>query len=252
MKFDTDRDKEFQKDLESIIEALRVGEKISFSKFCDGEWAIMTNKPMPEVQHNEWTFDPNEPNDAEMRVRLIKAFQYKNPRYFIGIAGPAIWGAQTFLEMKHNSLQDEEMITWADIFVNANYRQYVDEIVPLFSEKPVVLFCNSAASTKDAPFDVVKMFTVEDRAWKEGFGLVEETKSFVVDNEIKDHIFLFACGPIGNVLCHELTELSEDNTYLDVGSTLNPYLGLQKYNRDYYDQDSQFAKHKGIWLYEQS
>lgn len=250
MRFKTGKDKVFQQDLETIIESVRNEEHISFAKFCDGEWAIMTNTFMPEVQHNEWTFDPRKPEDAALQGRLVKSFQYKNSRYFIGIAGPAVWGLKTFMDMKHNSQQEEEMITWADIFVNANYKQYVDELIPLFSKRPVVLFCNEAASTEQAPFDVVKMFTVEDRAWHGGFGIVEEAKSFIVDNDIENHIFLFACGPIGNVLCHELTDFSENNTYLDVGSTLNPYLGLKKYNRDYYNESSPFAKHKGVWAHE--
>ena len=249
MKFKTDSTKDFNDDLNIIIEALENDEKISFSKFCDGEWAIMTGTPMPEVQHGEWTFDPDNEYDAMLRNALVSAFQYNNPRYYIGISGPAVWGAPTFLSMLHNSQQPSERITWADIFVNCNYKTYVDRMVPLYSRKPVVLFCNEDADISAVPFDVVKKFTVQDRAWRSGLGLIEEAKRYVIDNDVKDHYFLFCCGPIGNVLCAALTDLEEDNTYLDVGSTLNPYLKLDKYFRDYYNEDSIFAKHKGVWLH---
>ena len=41
MKFKTDSTKDFNDDLNIIIEALENDEKISFSKFCDGESCMM-------------------------------------------------------------------------------------------------------------------------------------------------------------------------------------------------------------------
>jgi len=60
-------------------------------------------------------------------------------------------------------------------------------------------------------------------------------------------IFLFCCGPFGNILCHRLTEANENNTYLDIGSTLNPFLQSAGFERDYYMGNNYFSNMIGAW-----
>ena len=60
-------------------------------------------------------------------------------------------------------------------------------------------------------------------------------------------VFLFCCGPFGNILCHELTEYEPNNTYLDIGSTLNPYLKSAGFERFYYMGDNVFSKMECVW-----
>jgi len=45
---------------------------------------------------------------------------------------------------------------------------------------------------------------------------------------------LFCAGPFGNILAHQLFEYNSQNTYIDVGSTLNVMLlGEAGKNRSY-------------------
>ena len=44
MDFTVAPNKDYRRDLEIISEALSRNETLSFSKFCDGEWAVMENQ----------------------------------------------------------------------------------------------------------------------------------------------------------------------------------------------------------------
>jgi hypothetical protein len=67
------------------------------------------------------------------------------------------------------------------------------------------------------------------------------------EDNIIDSIFLFCCGPFGNIIAHRLTEHNDKNTYLDIGSTLNPYLKSEGFKRDYYIGNNFFSNLEGEW-----
>jgi hypothetical protein len=244
MKFTIPPNKSFKQDIKILEQAIKNEENISFSKFCDGEWAVMLDQ---SLDNKEFQFNPNNQNDQAKRLALIEAFQYKNPRYFVGITCVNVFGLQTHLEMKYLSGQSEDQLTWADIWVNSNYRYYVDNIIPLYSTKPVILVCNEKAKIENLPFKPYITVFVKNNAWKENWNLVEELTYLIREKAIKDSIFLFCCGPFGNILCHKLTEASENNTYLDIGSTLNPFLQSAGFEREYYLGNNYFSNMIGAW-----
>ena len=244
MKFTSPPNKSYKEDIKILEQALKSGENISFSKFCDGEWAVMNNQPL---NNKEFWFDPNDEQDQFKRQELIKAFQYKNPRYFVGITCVNVFGLQTHQEMKQLSGQDEDHLTWADIWVNSNYRHYLDNIVPLYNTKPVLIVCNEKAKVENLPFKPNIVVPVKNNAWKENWDLVQELTWLVKERAWEDMIFLFCCGPFGNILCHKLTEVNHNNTYLDIGSTLNPFLQSAGFERDYYMGNNYFSNMIGAW-----
>jgi hypothetical protein len=245
MKFTTPPNKDYAEDIKILHHALENNEHISFSKFCDGEWAVMTNKPL---NNKEFWFDPDNKQDQLKRQHLINAFQYKNSRYFVGITCVNVFGLKTHKEMKGLSGQDEDHLTWADIWVNSNYNYYLRNIVPLYSKKPVVLVCNKKANIEYLPFKPYLVVPVNNNAWSENWDIIQTLKELVTRGTIlKDMIFLFCCGPFGNILCHQLTETNPENTYLDIGSTLNPFLQSAGFERDYYMGDNYFSRMIGAW-----
>ena len=60
---------------------------------------------------------------------------------------------------------------------------------------------------------------------------INEIKNKIEEEDIKDSLFLFCAGPLGNVLSHQLWDFNKNNTYLDIGSTLN--IWTEKNIRDY-------------------
>lgn len=244
MKFTIPPNKNYRKDIEIICNTLISRENISISKFCDGEWAVMNND---KLDNKEFWFNPDNLMDQGKRKQLINAFQFKHPQYFVGVTCVKVFGLDTHRKMKQLSGQSEDHLTWADIWVNSNYPFYVENIIPLFKERDIVLFCNENGRVENLPFIPKNIFTVSNNAWQDSYHVIDMAKKYITDNNINNYVFLFCCGPFGNILCHQLTEFNSNNTYLDIGSTLNPWLQSEGFKRDYYMGQNFFSQLSGVW-----
>lgn len=218
----------FNTDIEIIFNKLKNREHFAFSKYADGEYKILTNQYIDILnkENGEFKYSPNDPTDAFFRDQLIESFQFNHPNYYVGIGCKCCMGEQSFKWMKNNSHQKETNLTWANIFVNSNYSYYQEYIIPLYTNYEVVIVCNHKAKLDNLPFNVIKDFRVGVNAYKKDFNLVEKLLSWTKENKVKDKLFLFCAGPLGNILTHRLFKDFPINTYLDVGSTLDPLLGL--------------------------
>jgi hypothetical protein len=228
MEFKTEN-RTFGGDIKIIFEALKNKENFAFSKSADGEMRIMQgdNIDLLAKANGEFKYDKNDETDTKYRDKLIEAFQYQAPNYFVSVGCPCCVGSNNYNWMKEFSKQDEESITWANVFVNGNYRFYVDNFIPEYSNHKVIFVCNHKAKINNLFKDnLVKDFRVGTNAWKNDYGLIEEMKQYINNNDIENHLLLFAAGPFGNILIYELFKHNPNNIYLDIGSTLDPMIGL--------------------------
>lgn len=242
MKFTTPPNKNYSKDIILLKEAIQSGKHITFSKFCDGEWAVLQNN---HIDNKEFHFNPS--IDSFKRQKLLEAFQYNNERYFVGITCVNVFGIETHRRMKMVCGLPEERLTWADIWVNSNYQYFVQHVVPLFSNRAVVLFCNKNGKIENLPFKPYMVFPVENNAWEHNWNYVETAKDVMYRFRDEDLLVLFCCGPFGNILAYELTKDCPQHTYLDIGSTLNPWLKSESFKRDYYMGNNFFSNMVGAW-----
>jgi hypothetical protein len=236
--------KTFRSDLEKFHQKLVNKEHFTFSKYADGEWAVMKNHP---VNNKEFWFTPNSMIDEIKRNKLIESFRFKHPNYYVGISCPCCQGMDVHREMLSYSKQQDGKLTWANLWVNSNYPYFVENIIPLFNERPVVLFCNKNGQTDNLPFKPVVVFPVNNNAWEKNWSLIEDAKLIFSDPKWIDCIVLFCCGPFGNILAYELTKHNDKNTYLDIGSTLNPWLKSAGFERHYYMGDNVFSRMTCNW-----
>jgi hypothetical protein len=242
MIFTTPPNKNYAQDLKILYKTIKSGENITFSKFCDGEMAVLENKP---INNKEFWFDPKSLIDSTKRNILLRAIQFKKQNYFVGITCVKVFGLENHRKLKMISNQDEDHLTWADLLVNSNYSYYVENIVPLFRERKVFLVCNENGKIENLPFKPSIVFPVKNNAWHEDWNLIQEIKEKTLNE--KNIVVLFCCGPFGNILAYELTKNNPNNTYLDIGSTLNPWLQSESFNRHYYMGDNFFSRLKGEW-----
>ena len=234
----------FYNDLVLFKNKLDNKENFSFSKYADGEWAVMENIA---INNKEFWFDPNNDQDQIRRQSLINSFKYKHPNYYVGISCPCCQGMHTFNKMYAFSEQDHDHLTWANLWVNSNYRHFLNYIMPQFNNRDIILYCNSNAKIDQLPFKPSVVYPINNNAWDLNWHLIEDTKNMIQSKGLNNTIFLFCCGPFGNILCKELTEFNDQNTYLDIGSTLNPFLGTAGFDREYYMGDNMFSRLTCSW-----
>ena len=61
---------------------------------------------------------------------------------------------------------------------------------------------------------------------KDNYSLIKNLKIFIKENSIRNYIFLISAASLSNIIVYELFKECDENTYIDLGSTLNPLLGI--------------------------
>lgn len=203
----------FRGDLQYLFEKLKNSQNFSFSKYADGEFAILRNLQITNT--DKWTFSPEK--HSHVREELMKSFTYRDSQYYVGVSCKCCQPEEDVLWMRKKSGQ--ERLTWANIFVNSNYPFFLNNFIPEFSKYEVVLFARDDARIEDLPFNVEHV-PISRNAFVYNFDLVD---NFPI-HQYTNKLFLFCAGPLGNMLAASFWRKNKTNTYLDIGSTLNPYL----------------------------
>lgn len=226
----------FQEEIKIIFNKLKNKDFFSFSKFADGEWLMMRNIP---INNNEFNYT-NE--DEFYKDKLIESFKFKEDNYIVGISCPCCQGSHHY-DMINFSEQNISNLTYANLFVNSNYEFYKKNFIEEFKNWDVCLVANKNSNINSLPFKIHKFYPVENTAWKHNYHIIEEIKK----EKNKNKLFLFACGPFGNMLSHQLWDDNKENIYLDIGSTLNPWIQSEGFKRNYYNGDPQYSNKVCIW-----
>lgn len=218
----------FRGDIEFILEKIKKGENFAFTRTGDGELSIMANKfiDITSKANGEFRFDPSDKTDEFYRKELIRSYRYEHPDYYVGISCPCCEDHHKVRWMRE--MVGTKNVTWANLFVNGNYEYFLENFIPEFQKKKVLIVCNEKADISRLPFNIDKKFSIGTNAYKNNHSLIRDIKSYIIENKIKNAIFILCAGPLGNILAHQLFDSDKNNTYLDCGSTLDPLMSLGK------------------------
>ena len=214
------KNKSFNRSIEYIYKKLKDEDHFSFSKYADGEYAILRNIPITNCDN--WSFIP-ERHEIE-RHYLLDSFQYNHLNYYVGISCPCCQPMDHVKWMRDNVRT--ENVTWANIFVNDNYSFFVDHFLPVFNNwsGSVTLVAFKDGLNKSMPFKVNNYIPLNIGSWlNPDLEKIIEISSELACKE-NNQLFLFSGGPLGNILAHQLHLVNKNNTYLDIGSTINPWI----------------------------
>ena len=236
MTFGIYPNKTFSEDIVVLKNKLENKEHFTFSKFADGEWAVMKDSPL---NNNEFKYT-NSQEHTKAREFLIESFKFQHPNYHVGISCPCCQG-NAFEEMRDFSEQSLDKLTWANLWVNSNYKYYLSDIVPLFNNYNVALVAHKDSNVNNLPFTPKLFCAIDKDAWVVNQDKVDILKNIIDEDNMEGWLFLFCCGPFGNILAHKLTEHNARNTYLDIGSTLNPFLETEGFRRSYFARHEQLS-----------
>lgn len=220
--------KTFKGDFDLFLNKVKTGENFSVSRWGDGELAILEGNQIDlrAKANGEFYYDPNILEHDIFKQKMLKAYKHKQHNYYIGVACKCCVGDEKFEYMKKLSEQNVSNLTWANIFVNSNYKYFIDSFIPEMKNKRVILVANKKSDVSNLPFTINKFYGVGTNAWMSDYNLTNEIKEYIINNNIKNTLFLFAAGPFANTLCYELFKDCPENTYIDIGSTLDVILGL--------------------------
>lgn len=262
--------KDFNKAFDSLLNMIKDGENFAFTRFSDGELFIMQNKTVVLADNHYITGDIKGPNrytkeehkefypekHQKYRKLLIESYKHKQDKYFKGICTTTDGhvGKENFEWMINLHGGDHETLTYSNLLINANYSRFVEELIPLLKNKKIIYVVNEAANVDNLPFDLVKTFRIGSNCMINDFDMPEKVSSYIKDNDIEDHIVLCSAASLSNFITYKCFKENNNNTFLDVGSCLNPLLNLEgwKYTRGYltnywYNSGDHFGKQVDVW-----
>ena len=219
----------FSGDLRKFNRKLGAGVNFALVRFGDGEMAIINGDAidLSQKHHGEHKYTPQNAEDEKYRRILEQSLLYKADYYFVGLPCRCCVGDRHCDELRAQSTQDESQMTWANIFVNANYEIFQAETVPLLNKRRVNIVCHENAEIGKLPFAVRRDFRVGGNAWVKDYQrLLGEMAAYIDDNRVRGEVFLFCAGVLSNMLIYELAKRYPDNTYIDLGSVFDVVMGL--------------------------
>lgn len=232
--------KDFTEEFHRIYDLYNKSSSFLFLKAADGELLALENQ---QVNNGEFHNDGSTPE--EKRKDLLNSLQFRHPKYYLGVICPCCSNYDGRAErMKGLAAQEDDHLTYANIFVNANYPLYKQYFVESYKKHDVWLVCHESSDFSDLPFTPEKIFPIKRNAWVESYDTINK----VGDLQPEGKLLLFAAGPFGNILGHKLFSELPNNRMVDIGSTLNPWLKSEGFRRDYYlDSNSGFGARKCVW-----
>jgi hypothetical protein len=232
--------KTFKQDFEKFKKYLIEKTNFSFTRFSDGELFVLQNKRL-ELQENYYIIGENRGggwyNKEEQkqffpekhqfyRQKLMESLQFNATNFYRGICTRPDVDKETFDWMINIAGGDSETITWSNLFINSNYERFLVDILPIFSQKEIIFIVNENANLNKLPFKVKKDFRVGVNCFINNYDLIDEIENYIKDNNIENHLFLVSAASLSNLLIHRLYLTNKNNTYLEIGSTLNPIMDM--------------------------
>ena len=231
----------FKEDLIKIEKKIKNKENFAFLRFSDGELFILQNKKLV-ISNNFWILDnvkkrvkfsKNEkksfiPEKHKFyRDKLIQSYKFNKKNYFKGISCSCCNGKNDVNYMKSLSSLNKNF-TFSNLLQNGNYPRFVKTILKLLKKRNVILIANKTSSIEYLPFKIKKKFSVGENCFINDYSLIKKLKFYIKKFRIKNYIFLISASSLSNLIIYELFKENSNNTYIDIGSTLNYYLNKKK------------------------
>jgi len=220
--------KTFQSEFFKFNELLKNKINFTLTRFGDGEMIILFNQygDYTKKFNGEWLFNPINNNHQFFRKKLIEALQYKGDKYYVGIVPPSLVGWEKHNKIRELSGQCEEMLTFCTIYMRSNYSLFLKDTYPLIKNYETIGIFHSKANFNKLDFKFEKIFSVGINAWMNNYYLVDDISNYIKNEGIKNHLFLFAAGPLAPILIKGCYEIEPENIYINIGSTMDLLVDL--------------------------
>ena len=234
------RKQKFKKDFNILLKKIKKKENFAFLRFSDGELFVLQNKKII-ISKKYWSLEGKKyfanftdddkksflPSKHQFyRRKLYQSLKFKKKNYFKGISCTCCHG-KTHVQYMKNIAYGDKNLTFSNLLQNGNYNFFINKMVKLFDKRKIILISNYNNNHKKLPFKIIKKFNVGVNCFINNYSLVNEIRNYINKNKIKNHLFLFSAASLSNLIIKELYNEFDSNTYIDIGSTLNPYYDFE-------------------------
>lgn len=231
-----------------------------FVRFSDGELEIIRNRRLEinETQviwrngvtldhmypiHDIKTFDPSV--HQHFRNALVASAEYRSDNYYKGIPASHNDAVEDRDYMIHLNDGNLTRLTFADLFLNQNYRKFLNDVVPLF--------------TKYQDVSVLGNFRMQPQLHNMNWKHISIPDNFIANynsifNEVIDQLeslpenslLLLSASSLSNTVGMRLSFIRPDITCIDIGTTMHGVMGLGGRSRAYHVHAEQLSSSNAL------
>lgn len=228
-------------DFNSFWEKIGNRTNFSFVRYADGEVMLMNNSPIEKntqaYQNDKWFSDGGQ---TKLGDDLNECIELNDPNFYFAISSKT--DNIRDYNFLHNKIQNKSNITFANLWINANYKETISRIKNI--NRDVVLICNENCDLKNIPFNVSEFIPFPNDCvnyWEEQRdAFLEKIRN--VSLKYNDTLFIVCCGPTSAVIVKNMFVNNRNNTYVDFGSALDTFIH-NKITRPYMNEGSHYHNH---------
>ncbi len=221
-------------EFERIWQKIENKENFSLLRYGDGERAIMTGR---RVTAQEGWAAPD--YVTELGDALLNTLDIEAENFIYAISCPccdrsSYYWYSTRIKSKNR--------TFANIFVNKNYKKFIEKFESLNTDA-VVIGNYRGENSKIGNLNILKYYSVPDDCfefWKNGASelLDRIKKDFGNRNNL---LYVVSAGPMAEPIIYELYKNNPNNCYIDFGSSIDKYIHKTQ-TRPYENPKNKYAK----------
>jgi len=229
--------KDFKKSFQYFINKIENKQNFAFARYADGEMMILNNLSIKDGTQayniDRWKFENNQIFMNDLYASCMHT--EKNYYYAISCACCDPQGNKYY-----KNLLKTENITFSNLFINSNYNDFIKFSNQL--RRSVVLIANKNCIDSEYQFEVISKIPIPDDC----VNWYEKNKDKILNNLINisktytDQLFLVSAGPLSEIIVDALYKSNPNNTYIDVGSSLDIYTH-KKITRPYQTMNNEYS-----------
>ena len=212
-----------------FIEKIKRNEHFGLIRPADGELQVLQNNTLTNIDN--WTFKSN----GILRTHLFNAIHSDLNDLYVGIPCPHC-SIENYMFYKNNFPSIKK--TYATVFINKSWKTFV-EFLKNYEKGFCIVTCG-----KENPkeFNVLSKYEIDDylvNNWDTKYN--EETDRLIKYVSAKENtLILFSAGPLTKIWIPFLMNLYPNNTYLDIGSSLDIF--FKGSTNRHYTYDDEYSK----------
>ena len=238
---------DFRKDFFEILRMVVEADSMALSRYADGEANVLKNSTIGNK--DGWLYEKDK--NLIFRADLRKSLICTDPAYLYGISCTCCDKENhDFLLSQLKTTRGN--LTYSNIFVNSNFPLFKEHFFKtlLISKKDIVICTNKKAKIRrlEEVIPVKGFIPIPGNCviyWEKNREYIRALLD-LKGSTYKNTIFLFAVGPLSEILIHELWLVNSHNIMLDIGSSLDPILFKRK-SRNYHFDNGEFSQKVCAW-----
>lgn len=207
-------------DYQDFIQRIYYRKYFAFSRWGDGEWKAMTGEKGSNCDGHQYF-----PSLGQALRNVLRS----KPEYMLGMQPHAAREMSDEINDILSKVDFYPKFLNADVIHNENIKQGLFSLFEKLKKRNVVIVGNARMmKLKEYLPHFQHIIVPEKNAWLD-YPLTSKILQNTADR-CNDTVFLFASGMMSNVLIHDCCKINQRNFYIDIGSALDPYIGVKSRN----------------------